>query len=263
MRYIDLNDQKNVRLKLYPDNQPHVNILREVGIYQNISLTVSLTDSLKVLQMQLTANAIERSFNKKAELRIPYLMGARFDHKMEDGDSIDIEVIADIINNLHFDEVHLFDVHSDVSTSLIKNSINFKNDFLVSAYHAENAVLICPDQGATKKMLGYQVLNTSLKEVVYCTKTRDVSNGNLTIKVLEPERCEGRHCVIIDDICDGGGTFLGIATQIKPKSMTLIVSHGIFSQGFATLEKYFGRIITTNSLRKQYDSRIVQTLNIF
>ena len=29
--------------------------------------------------------------------------------------------------------------------------------------------------------------------------------------------CKDKNCLIIDDLCDGGGTFLGIRSQIQPK----------------------------------------------
>ncbi len=56
----------------------------------------------------------------------------------------------------------------------------------------------------------------------------------------------------MDDICDGGRTFTGIAEELKQKgagNLILIVSHGIFSHGFEELFKHYSRIITTNSFR--------------
>ena len=37
-----------------------------------------------------------------------------------------------------------------------------------------------------------------------------------------------------------------------------MVSHGIFSKGFASLEKYFDAIITSNSYKQAYEHRLVQ-----
>jgi ribose-phosphate pyrophosphokinase len=61
--------------------------------------------------------------------------------------------------------------------------------------------------------------------------------------------------IIIDDICDGGATFINIAKEIqkqyelttpKPK-IYLIVTHGIFSKGLEELGEYFESIYCTNS----------------
>lgn len=65
--------------------------------------------------------------------------------------------------------------------------------------------------------------------------------------------------MIIDDICDGGATFLAIAGQVKPAHLTLIVTHGIFSKGLDALAEKFDSIITSDSYGKIYDSALVQT----
>lgn len=57
-------------------------------------------------------------------------------------------------------------------------------------------------------------------------------------------------CFIVDDICDGGGTFIGTAAMLKSKGaakVVLIVSHGIFSKG----ERLEGidEIFSTDSFR--------------
>ena len=133
---------------------------------------------------------------------------------------------------MQFEKVFLYDVHSDASTLLIKNSINISNKELVMNYQKENAILICPDAGAAKKVGKYLEWNKNIVDIVYGNKHRDLSNGKITLKVLEPEKCIGRNCVIIDDICDGGATFLAIAEQIQASNLTLIVTHGIFPKAW-------------------------------
>lgn len=88
--------------------------------------------------------------------------------------------------------------------------------------------------------------------------------------------------IIIDDICDGGATFINIASKIKeyykgfkyePK-IYLIVTHGIFSKGFKELSEYFDGIYCTNSYKNirldqpindilGADSNFVKQLNVF
>jgi len=129
---------------------------------------------------------------------------------------------------------------------------------MVEKYAQPDGLLICPDAGAAKKVGKYFEWNKNLKDIVYCSKNRDLSTGNLTLEVLESQECAGRNCVIIDDICDGGATFLAIANQIKPKHLTLIVTHGIFSKGFAALEEKFNEIIVSDSFCAAYKSPIVK-----
>lgn len=263
MKTINLNTQEGVEFVLYPDGQPHVKVKNNFS-GDEVNVICSITDSIKLLHLLQTSNALDHLFIKKRKLIIPYLMGARFDRVMQTGDSFDLEVIANLINSCNFEVVQLFDVHSDVSTALIKNSFNKTNQSIIEISNIQNdTVLICPDAGAAKKIGKYFEWNKNIVDVVYCIKSRDLNNGNLTIKVLEPEKCEDRNCLIIDDICDGGGTFIGIAELIDPMHLTLIVSHGIFSAGFKKLEAHFDKIITTNSLCLDYNSRIVEKINLY
>lgn len=262
MKTINLNTGEGVTITIFPDSQPHINI---PGIEEGDDLKVicSVTDTSKLLQLLETANALDNLFAKKKILVIPYLMAARYDRLMLHGDSIDLKVVAGLVNMCGFEKVYLYDVHSEVSLLLIKNAIGITNENLVKAYAMPDAVLICPDAGASKKVGKYFGWNSNIKDIVYCSKNRDLATGKLTLEILQPEECRNRNCVIIDDICDGGGTFLAIAEKIQPAHLTLIVTHGIFSKGFDTLHKYFQQIIVSNSLYKTYDSSIVKTLKHF
>jgi ribose-phosphate pyrophosphokinase len=145
---------------------------------------------------------------------------------------------------------------------LINNAVNITNQQMVQQYNQPDGVLICPDAGAAKKVGKYFDWNSNLKDIVYCSKNRNLATGKLTLEVLEPQECNGRNCVIIDDICDGGATFLAIAEKIQPKHLTLIITHGIFSKGFAALEEKFNEIIVSDSYYKAYDSNIVRLINV-
>ena len=89
--------------------------------------------------------------------------------------------------------------------------------------------------------------------------------------------------IIIDDICDGGATFINIAVKIKeyfdnqdyngyqPK-IYLIVTHGIFSKGVSELSNYFDGIYCTNSYKNFVDnkdqfgnntSHLIRQLNVY
>ncbi|MFT3682487.1 MAG: ribose-phosphate pyrophosphokinase-like domain-containing protein [Ferruginibacter sp.] len=259
MKIININNGVNIKTLVFPDKQPHVNI-QGIEEGDDVKVVCSVTDTVVLLQLLECANAIDNAFAKKKVLVIPYLMGARYDRLMNAGDSIDLKVIADLVNSMQFEKVYLFDVHSEVATLLVKNAVNISNRQLVEAYKQENALLICPDAGAAKKVNKYFEWNTQLEDIVYCNKSRDLTNGRITLNVLEPEKCTNRNCVIIDDICDGGGTFLAIAEQVQAKHLTLIVTHGIFSKGFESLEKYFDEIIVSNSYNEKYDAAFVKMI---
>ena len=76
---------------------------------------------------------------------------------------------------------------------------------------------------------------------------------------------KGATCVIVDDICDGGGTFLGLATELKAKNageLILIVTHGIFSKGLESLTSVFDKIYSTNSFSDFENTSTFQQINL-
>lgn len=243
----------------FPDRQPHVNIPNTDNTYM-YKVICSMLGPGYLLDLAEVADALEETGVYK-ELHIPYLMGARYDRRMKEGDSFDLKVIAKIINSLKFDRVYLYDPHSDVSGALIERSKVVTNQILVESYDKEGATLIVPDAGAAKKAFEYQKWNPNIIDIAHCVKHRDVITGKIELEVLNIDRCKGENCVIIDDICDGGATFNAIAEQIDPLHLTLMVTHGIFSAEFDKLEKNFDEIITSNSRFQKYDSKIVKVVN--
>lgn len=257
-------EDERIKSFLFPDNQPHINV-NDVIEGDVINVVCSITSSLNLIQLLQLSNVLDNLFAIKNELVIPYLMGARSDRIMQKGDSFDLKIIADLINYCSFKKVILFDVHSDASLILIKNSINITNEKLVKHYkswNGESSILICPDSGAAKKIYKCLEWNKNLTDIVYCVKHRNLTDGNISLKVLEPQKCTHKNCVIVDDICDGGATFIAIAKQINPQNLTLIVSHGIFSYEFSLLEKYFDKIITSDSYNHTYNSNIVEVVKL-
>lgn len=255
IKTINLNTGEGYTKTVFPDSQPHIYV--EVTLEEYMARVICSIDSpAKLLELCMISNALDNNKSiSKSELHITYLMGARSDriHDLPIGHSFDLKVIADIINSLEFLDVYLYDPHSDVAPGLIVRSEVVDNKDLVQLYDKEDAVLIIPDAGAAKKAHKYAEWNPNIKDPVHCVKHRDLSTGKISLEVLGPAMCAGRHCVIIDDICDGGGTFIAIAKQIRdqgwnPLSMTLIVTHGIFSKGFEPLVEYFDQIICSDSL---------------
>jgi ribose-phosphate pyrophosphokinase len=264
MNIVDLNKGQGVKTILFPDNQPHVTLElpNDLGtkLTRSFEVICSITSAQKLLELCEVAEAIEHTGGTKKLLKIPYLMASRYDRHMVEGDSFDLKVVANIINSLNFESVLLFDTHSDVSSALIERSKVITNRRLVEEYKEENAVLIVPDAGAAKKADKYREWNDCIKDEVYCIKHRD-EEGNIRLKVIEPEKCTDRNCVVIDDLCDGGRTFVEIAKQIKPKHLTLMITHAIFSKGIDELKKYYQQIITTDSYNHTFNSKIIKQIS--
>ena len=112
-----------------------------------------------------------------------------------------------------------------------------------------NIVLVAPDAGAAKKIF-HLASELNISEIITCEKKRNVNNGELSDFKIHADDIKNKNCLIIDDICDGGRTFVGIAKALKNKNagkIYLAVSHGIFSNGFEKLKRVLDDIYSTDS----------------
>jgi ribose-phosphate pyrophosphokinase len=134
-------------------------------------------------------------------------------------------------------------------------------------------VLVSPDKGATQKTLKYaaalEKAGDNIIGVIQCAKVRDPETGKLagfckeTFRdnngtryygtedaIIEPAIGAAKpEYVIVDDICDGGGTFIGIRESLfKPEDKVhLWTTHGIYSKGLWPLLKCFSTVGSTDS----------------
>jgi len=255
----------------FPDGQQAVTILEE-GIqkhesFRNLNDPViikSRLTSFRDLELVICANKALRELGvKDVKLEIAYLLGARSDRKFETGSVNYIkEVIAPIINMQNFSSVTVLDAHSDVTEACLINYRKETNAGLVSFtlrdYFKEGSIdyskmrLISPDAGALKKVYDVAESIGYKEEIIIASKHRDVVSGKIThTEVPLREDDLDKDFFILDDVIDGGRTFIEIAKALREKGGTgkifLVVTHGIFSAGLKPLNEHFDGIYTTNS----------------
>lgn len=214
-----------------------------------ITHRIKSTDDL--MAVLIAKNALELKGVKSFDLIMPYVPYARQDRKCFNGESFTLKVFTSILNSAKFETVHVFDAHSDVAPALIDNCNNHDNKQIVRGIlnGFENIpILISPDAGSNKKA---NKLAVDLQmELVKCDKVRDTKTGALSGFEVFANDLKGKDCLIVDDICDGGGTFLGLAKELKNKgagNIYLFVTHGIFSKGTEIFKELFSGIYCTNS----------------
>ncbi|WP_299245433.1 ribose-phosphate diphosphokinase [uncultured Aquimarina sp.] len=247
---------------VFNGGEPHIKI-SEKSISNEVTITHRLNSFNDVGLLLVATDALRRMDVKLINVLIPYFPAARQDRVMVSGESLSVKVYADIINAQKYNQVMVFDPHSEVTPALLNNVKVIENYEYVKQcldHINEEVVLISPDGGALKKIYKVSEYLGGI-EVVECSKKRDVKTGKLSGFRVYEEDLKGKHCVIVDDICDGGGTFLGLATALKEKNagkLSLVVSHGIFSKGFEALNTSFDTVFTTNSFRDIEEEKVVQ-----
>lgn len=257
---------------IFSGGEPHIKLegrsmIGTWGVGEELMVTTRLNCMEDLGMLMVAIDAIKNTlFKGQIHLFIPYFPGARQDRLMVGGEPLTVKVYADIINAMELASVTIFDPHSDVTPALINNCQVLDNHNIVNQCLVRIDIeigehpfrIISPDAGSNKKIDKLMIhLSQHWKvPLTKCDKHRQQSTGKLSGFEVYAEDLNGVDCVIVDDICDGGGTFIGLAEELKKKNagdLYLIVSHGIFSKGLKELSKHFKHIYTTDSIRSDFD----------
>ncbi len=221
---------------IFPDGQRHTTLEADVA-WSEVVITTSLCSADDLFDL-LLVNDILRHNHNAVHLQVEYLLGGRMDRRINDRQPATLEVVTEIINTARFKSVSVLDPHSSASLDFIAESevpryamIEFRE--ALNDFQPEDTVIVQPDKGARARVLmmaqGLGFMVTS------CSKERDPVTGKLSrFKVNNPGDVYGKRCLIVDDICDGGATFVALARKLREAGaieVSLFVTHGIFSKG--------------------------------
>ncbi|ELY4774051.1 ribose-phosphate pyrophosphokinase [Cronobacter turicensis] len=193
---------------------------------------------------QLTDAVRQHCDVRFSHLELPWLPYARQDRHMQPGDSFALKVFARQLNTLGFDKVRVLDPHSEAAAAAIEHLVAIPQErcllqskTLERALKAGELMLVAPDAGALKKI--HAVAQAAgVHEFAILTKQRNVVTGELTGFRLVDGDVQGKAVLIVDDLCDAGGTFIGSAQVLREagaRSVSLYVTHGVFSKGVDNL----------------------------
>ncbi len=233
-------------------------------------LTARVYTPADIMDLMLTTDAVRRVLRPNSPLRLvlPYVPYARQDRVAVEGEALSIKVFCNLINAMAFDEVEIWDPHSDVTPALLNNvRITPTRDLMLqafvqqgNAYLLRSCAFVAPDAGARKRVAALaKEFNT---EVVFADKKRDPVTGKLSGAQVLGE-LPSRPLLVVDDICDGGGTFLELARALREKMegalqppLYLYVTHGLFTKGLEPLQVQFDGIFTANCRNPELMSKL-------
>jgi ribose-phosphate pyrophosphokinase len=182
-------------------------------------------------------------------LTIPYVPFSRQDRVNHLGESFSLAVFANLINSLGFQRVVVHDPHSDVTPALIHNCEVVEQyegvRILIRNTITEPFWLVSPDAGALKKTHKLaQVLARSSGNlclgIIESSKHRNTATGEITGTVIHSTEdfsqppFDKHMFVVVDDICDGGRTFIELGKELRKQGaqkIHLYVTHGFFTKG--------------------------------
>ena len=193
--------------------------------YKITAYLESMDDLMIVAQLKDVLDRLGEFVFKSLHITSPIY--SRYDRVMLENksDGFGSLVYANFINSLKFDNVILVDCHSEVLLSQVSNSLEITQAQTILGLF-EGIPTIAPDKGALKK---------NPEASLVFNKVRDASTGKiLGVEMLTTDLKEVDSFVVIDDLCEGGGTFLGVAQEFyehysKDVKLNLSVTHGLFT----------------------------------
>lgn len=252
-----------VPLEDYPDGMPLINTRPYRGIQRVLLRPKSMQAFMAAM---FWVDAIQERGGQTPELVLPCLPGARQDRLNSEGDFLfTAKSIAREINMRAFPRVITVDPHSEVMPALIERcEVIHAADVLSHVKPTWVDAVVSPDAGAEKRASG--VARLLEKPLIHAWKTRDVKDGRISGFGVEPlwELRESDAAtiklIVVDDICDGGGTFLGLIDAIDETPSVeahLYVTHGFFTKGTKELLYRYIRLVTTDSVIAEHNATVI------
>lgn len=242
-----------VRIESYPDGAPRISFPRDATVERVLLRPRSMASFVAGL---FWIDALIERGGQPPELILPFMPGARQDRLNATGDFLfTARSVARMINERILPAVTVVDPHSDVTPALIDNCRVVKAEACVNPPAGKYAAVIAPDGGAEKR--AGEVARKLGVPLFHAWKTRNVSDGSIAGFGIEHLGLPGgSRVLVVDDICDGGGTFVGLADAITKQAAQsgprikrdLYVTHGLFTKGTEELLSRFDHVYCTDSV---------------
>ena len=232
----------------FPDGEVQIS-LGDFSHKEQIQVKCRITNAEDLFILMQVLDILDRH-EVSYVLSIYYLMGMRMDRVMDFNRPFTLKIVLNSLKNCNADNIKILEPHSDAyydyrfggkfTELYIENSPsnNVWNGFQ----------MVLPDAGA-KERYDFQYVGTALT----CSKVRDLTTGKiLEIKIDNPEAISDKPLLILDDLCDGGGTFCGIAKAfnslgISKERLNIAVTHMVNPKGIKNLSENFNHVWFTNS----------------
>ena len=250
-------------ISTFPDGEPYIK-LEEFSRREEVNVITRITSPFELFRLMQVGNILNRH-GVVWNVYITYLMSSRMDRVMSFQEPFSLEIVAECINNLKPSFVELLCPHSDRVYNLISNCSYTEYPF--NYEDLETYDYICyPDKGAAER---YKYLVEDQSRIITCTKVRDPQTGQLSgFQVSNPEiyKGAGMSICVIDDLCDGGGTFIGIAQKLRELDpnvkLSIKITHAVQPLGLQKLLDHYDHVEITNSYNDWHDDENLKVVDV-
>ena len=190
-----------------------------------------------LMELLICIDALRRASAKRITAVVPYFGYARQDRKPGPRTPISAKLVANLITEAGADRVLAVDLHA----GQIQGFFDIPTDNLYAApvmaadiqarYGDQDLMVVSPDVGGVvrARALAKRLDNAPLAIV---DKRRDRPGESEVMNIIGDVK--GRHCILIDDIVDSGGTLCNAAEAWLDEgaaSVAAYITHGVLSGG--------------------------------
>src|ERR687885_1274218 len=189
-----------------------------------------------LMELLITLDALRRSSARRVTAVIPYFGYARQDRKSGPRTPISAKLVANLITAAGANRVLTMDLHAaqiqgffDIPVDNLFAAPLFGRD-IQERYAGRELMVVSPDVGGVVRARTLAArLHTDLAII---DKRRPRAGVSEVMNVIG--EVEGRHCILVDDIVDSGGTLCNAAEALVKhgaQGVSVYVTHGVFSGG--------------------------------
>ncbi len=224
-------------VKRFADEEVFVEIhenVRGEDVFVVQSTSAPANDNL--MELLICIDALRRSSAMRITAVLPYFGYARQDRKPGPRTPISAKLVANLITQAGADKVLAVDLHAgqiqgffDIPTDNLYAAPVMAADILSRSGGGADLTVVSPDVGGVvrARALARRLDNAPLAIV---DKRRERAGESEVMNIIG--EVKGRHCVLIDDIIDSGGTLCNAAQALMDggaASVTAYLSHGVLS----------------------------------
>ncbi|MEN9498108.1 MAG: hypothetical protein RL750_1007 [Bacteroidota bacterium] len=231
-----------------------------------VQSTYSPIDNL--MELLLMIDAARRASAYKVIAVLPYYGYARQDRKDRPRVAIGSKLIANMLVAAGADRVVTMDLHAPQIQGYFDIPVDHLDSHAVFIPYLENLKLenltfAAPDVGATNRIR--EIASYFNAEMVICDKHRKRANEIASMVVIGD--VTDRDVVIIDDICDTGGTLAKSAGMLKDKgarSVRALITHPVLSgKAYENIENsVLEELVVCNTIPLRLESPKIKVLSV-
>lgn len=248
MNKINFITGEGFKVITFPDGEKHLKV-NELNPKEDVEIICRITNSDDLFLLMQLSDIIQRQELVVRELYITYLMGMRCDRLFSINEAFTLKIITNVINSFNACLVRIVEPHSIRSERMTTGYADcIAYNFVREKFSTYTVCL--PDKGAYERYG-----RCGADSYVLCEKKRDVETGKLSgFAICDTYKYSNHNeIVVIDDLCDGGGTFVGIAEllrkELAPKELVLVVTHAVQEAGLRKVASVYDKVYITDSYK--------------